>query len=173
MKDKESYDKSLNELIYSIDLCFKNQFLLPGLTLLYSLIDIMAWLSRPSEQDDVTRSDFINWVNKYLLSVNNFNCTAQDLYGARCALIHSGTAESKLSRDGGARSIYYTIGNKDAQRLQNDVDSVGCNAVVIQVDVLFKTLINSIENFKNDIQNNLQLADIVNERSNKLFTYLS
>src|SRR5256886_4727823 len=36
-----------------------------------------------------------------------FNCSATDLYGARCGLVHSSTGESRLHRQGRARKVFY------------------------------------------------------------------
>ncbi len=169
MTEPKAFNKNIDDLLRSIDLCFRNQFLLPGLALLYSTIDIMAWLSRPQSQTDVQRNDFVTWVNKYLLHKANLNCTAIDLYAARCSIIHSYSAESKLSRDGLARRICYTFGDKDPKRLQDNLDSVGYDAVVIHIDTLFNALRKSIDDFKRDLASDQELAATVFSRSETKF----
>jgi len=169
MIESRAFNKNIDDLLLSIDLCFRNQFLLPGLVLLYSSIDIMAWLSRPQGQVDVQRNDFVTWVDKYLLPKANLNCTAIDLYGARCSIIHSYTAESKLSREGLARRICYTMGDKDPKRLQNDLNSVGYDAIVIHVDTLFNALRKAIDDFKRDLASDKELAATVFNRSETKF----
>ena len=98
----------IHELVSSIDICRKDRKLTPSLILLYSTIDIMAWLDRDENHKDVRRSDFIKWVETYLLPNYRFSCTALDLYAARCAIIHSYSSESSLSRNGEANMIFYT-----------------------------------------------------------------
>jgi hypothetical protein len=173
MKNATAFDKNIGDLVRAIDLCFRNQHLLPGLALLYSLIDIMAWLSRPRGHDDVHARDFIGWVNKYLLPIPDLSCTADDLYGARCSIIHSYTAESKRSREGFARRICYTMGDRDLKQLQSDLDSVEYDAIVIHTDSLFNAVLKSIDVFKSDLACDDEQANMVFERSEaKFYSYL-
>jgi hypothetical protein len=67
----------------------------------------MAWLNRPANIDDVRGVDFQEWVDAYFLPGSGFNCSAADLYGARCGLVHSNTGESRLHRLGRARKVFY------------------------------------------------------------------
>ena len=172
MTEAKAFKENIDDLVRSIDLCFKNQFLLSGLALLYSTIDIMAWLSRPLSQSDVRRDDFVHWVDTYLMPKANLKCTAIDLYAARCSVIHSYSAESKLSREGAARRICYTIGNKDPKRLQDDLDAVNYDAVVVHIDTMFNALRSSIEDFKKELTSNQELAERVFSRSEKFYSLL-
>jgi hypothetical protein len=169
MTQPNAFTKNVDDLLRSIDLCFRNQFLLSGLVLLYCTIDIMAWLSRPQSQTDTRRNDFLAWVNKYLLPKANLNCTPIDLYAARCSIVHSYSAESKLSRGGRARRICYTSGDKDPQRLQQDLHSVGYDAVVIHIDTLFNALKKAVDDFKGVLAANEELAARVFSRSETKF----
>ena len=169
MTEPKSFNRNIDDLVQSIDLCFRNQFLLPGLALLYSTLDIMAWLYQPQSQSDVRREDFIQWVDKYLRPNAMLNCNAIDLYAARCSIIHSYSAESKLSRDGIARRICYTSGSKDPGRLQNDLASVNYDAIVVHVDTFFNALRSSIDDFRKDLESNEDLAKRVFDRSETKF----
>jgi len=96
-------------LLKAIDTCLKNELQLPGLILLYTGIDSMAWLNRPKLQPDVRRNDFIYWVNRYLLPDSGLACEALDLYAARCALVHSYTSESSLTRQTRKLALKYPV----------------------------------------------------------------
>ena len=109
-----------------------------ALILIYCTIDILAWLTRPTSQPDVQRKDFISWVEKYILPNTSLTCNAIDLYAARCALVHSYISESKLSREGKAKQIFYVWGNADEEHLQKLIDAEGSyNAVSIHIDKLY------------------------------------
>lgn len=85
---------------------------LPALVLVYAAIDALAWLDRRDHAADVERDDFQSWVNAYLLTNANAwlrPVTATDLYAARCAILHSQVAASRLSRKGEAREIWYDL----------------------------------------------------------------
>lgn len=96
-----------------LKLCFNQGLWLPVLVLLYSWIDSMAWLARDVKNKDVTRGDFLDWCEKYLLIPPDPVCSADDLYAARCGILHSGIAESKLMRDGKARPLWYGLPGGD------------------------------------------------------------
>ncbi len=59
--------------------------------MVYIGIDLMAFLSMPIGQDKQTRQDFIEWVNQYLQAEpeSAYNYDGRDVYGARCALLHT------------------------------------------------------------------------------------
>ena len=79
-----------------------------ALALVFSSIDKMAWLT--SVNIDHTRSDFIRWIDDYLLPAGSISLDAIDLYAARCGFLHTGSSESKLFRDGKAKQIFYSVG---------------------------------------------------------------
>jgi hypothetical protein len=66
--------------------------------LILSAIDAMAYLSMPESQQDVTRTDFVRWADKYTRFPGREQLTGEDLYGARCAMLHSYGARSRMSR---------------------------------------------------------------------------
>jgi len=147
-------------LISSIELCLKNKFTAPSLMLTYATIDIMAWLDRDENHEDVTRSDFIKWVETYLLLNYQLSCTAIDLYAARCSLIHSYTSESRLSREGGATEIFYAWGTADERNLQEAIDlSDKHDAKAIHVDKLLTALKRGVEQFLANVHHNPMITD--------------
>lgn len=52
-------------------------------------IDAMAYLAMPASQEDVTRSDFVRWVERYSKFPCKEQLTGLDLYGARCSMLHT------------------------------------------------------------------------------------
>jgi hypothetical protein len=154
-------------LISAIELCFNNQFRTPSLMLLYATIDIMAWLNRDRNHENVKRDDFIKWTETYLLPNSQLQCTAIDLYAARCSLIHSYSAESGLSREGRASEIFYAWGTADAQYLQELIDRVGSrDAKAVQVEELITALKKGIEQFISRVRNDQLIMD----RTKKFFS---
>jgi len=169
MTEPKSFNKNIDDLLHSIDLCFKNRLVFSGLALLYSAMDILAWLSLPQSKNDVRRDDFMAWVDKYLLPKANLNCSAIDIYAARCSIVHSYSSESELSRSGMAHRLCYTIGNKDPKHLQEDLDSVNYDSIVVHIDTLFLALRNAVNHFKQDIESDQELAARVFGRSETEF----
>lgn len=91
--------------------CLKNSgHVVGGVMLVYAAIDQMAWISSPN--DETHGKEFKEWVDKYIIPYNPLGCTSSDLWGARCGLLHTGSADSRDLRNGNAQSkIYYTYGN--------------------------------------------------------------
>ncbi|MBI4829759.1 MAG: hypothetical protein HY804_13310 [Nitrospinae bacterium] len=90
------------------------------LILILSGVDAMAWLDRPDNQGDVTRDDFASWANEFL-SFESGTINGTELYSARCAVLHSYGAASRLTRNGKARQIGFVRGyDKDRDVWQSD-----------------------------------------------------
>lgn len=75
--------------------------------LIYAGMDAMAVLDMPAAQTNVTRTDFIRWANKYIRFPCVNQVTGEDLYGARCAMLHTYGVVSEMSRQGKCRMIGY------------------------------------------------------------------
>ncbi len=115
---KELFEKNICELITVTESCLKSRFIMPSLILIYANIDIMASLNRKSPNKSVKRDDFVEWTEKYILQGNDLGCSAIDIYAARCAIVHTYTTESDLSRNGRARQIVYAWGAASKNDLQ-------------------------------------------------------
>ena len=102
--------RALDDSRRAVHLCLDDQLWLPALILVYALLDALAWVGkRGGSQPDVTRDDFIRWCDRYLLVPPSATFSAVDLYAARCGLVHSNTAESRLMRQGQARPVWYDL----------------------------------------------------------------
>ena len=125
--------KFSTETLGAVNLLDKKGFMTQGLVVLYSAIDTLAWVNLPS--GDVTRTAFKDWVDQYMLSTYPLPCTAEDLYAARCALLHSHTAESKSSREGNARQIFYYGKDRSKEWIDSIVDGQTNVVVVRALDI--------------------------------------
>lgn len=114
--------QNITSLVVAIDDCLKAKGILPALILTYVGIDVVASLERRPEEG--TKLAFISWVDKYLLRAKKLPCTALELYGGRCAVVHSLAAESNLSRSGRVRPVIYAWGNASATDLQKTSDTI-------------------------------------------------
>jgi hypothetical protein len=54
--------------------------------LMLPALDAMAYVSMAEAQEDVQRSGFINWADRYIRFPGKEHVTGADLYGARCAM---------------------------------------------------------------------------------------
>lgn len=125
----------------------KNDFRLAALMLVFATIDQMAWVSLPDDED-VKGRDFMAWVSTYMLGRNRTGLeavTAGDLWGARCGLLHTATAESSSLKKGTAsKKIAYSYGAVNAASLVSEW-------TVIKVEDLVTSLLTGILWFKADL----------------------
>ncbi len=97
----------LSAVLKAIENCLHANLWEPSLILLYATIDALAWLQRPLNQPDVTAVDFVNWAGTYVLAGSTLQCSAEDLYGARCGLLHTHTGESRRHRELKVKKLFY------------------------------------------------------------------
>jgi hypothetical protein len=169
--NKSNLQNHLNRLTVAIQLTLDAKKHLPTLILTYSAIDILAWLNRPASHPDVVKSDFTSWIDLYLLPDSNLSCSSLDLYAARCGIVHSYQAESKLSREGKAKQIWYAWGKGNATRLMDRIKQAKKDniAVAVQVEDLFSSLKRGILSFLASLDANPSHSKLVYERASKKF----
>ncbi|MFO0880403.1 MAG: hypothetical protein U0840_23910 [Gemmataceae bacterium] len=114
---KQAFTRNIWELRSGIEACLAIGARMPTLVLLYSAIDVIAWLSNDDPAAGVGKR-FMAWVDQYLLKAKPLECTSADIYGARCGLVHKLGADSDMSDRGKARLISYAWGNRSAGKLQ-------------------------------------------------------
>ena len=175
---KDLFESNVLELIKTIDYCFKDDVNLTGLIVFYSAIDIMAWLSRDPHDSDVTRNDFIRWVNEFMIPGSGLACTAEELYSSRCSIIHSyapewGTGVNRRERE--TRKIIYVGGKGRGEVLEGHVSKQPekDKTVLVYTDELVNSLKMAIERFSSSLSFNRALSELVYERSEKYFNIIS
>jgi hypothetical protein len=162
---QERLVEKTKQMIDAVEVCLKQDLWEPALILILSHIDALAWLSRPADRDDVTRPDFVAWIDKYLLPDSNLECTAEELYGARCGLLHSHTGESRLHRQHKIRKIFWSRAQGDNVytliqiRMNEKLLPVG-----VGIDHLFWALRRALEQFGGALDEDRELGRLVGER---------
>jgi len=133
--------------------------------LILSGIDSMAFLNMPASQTDVTRTDFIDWVDRYMKFLCKEKLTGSDLYGARCAMLHIYGVVSKMSRDGKCRMVGYMSEAVPEIRFNPTVDK---NLVIVSVPALAESFYKGIDEFLINLFTNKEKAKVAEDRL-KLF----
>lgn len=133
----------------------------PALVLIYSGIDTMAYLGMPEPQEDVTRTDFVNWVDKYIRFPCQEQLTGFDLYGARCGLLHTYSITSRLHRQGKCRQLGYTDRSSPEIRF---VPRIADDFVIVSIEALASSFFEGIDRFIVDLYTNSDTARIADDR---------
>ena len=169
---KNLYESNLLELTKSIEDCLKSKEKLACLVLLYSTIDIMVWLSRDPHDADATKDDFVSWVEEFLLPGSGIICSAEDLYTARCFIIHSYAQVWGVNQSykGEANKIHYMWGKTSKETVKHDNGNrLKETAIDLPVEKLVSALQAAIQRFNNSLIDNRTLFELVDERSQKFF----
>ena len=142
----------------SIALLYSNGLYAHLLVVIYSAIDTMGLLDAPPSQIDATGPGFKSWVRKYLLGDPRVNFNDADLWAARCAVLHTFTSESRLSREGQAKELQYFGGDKESEFAKQFVTITptlhGGKHVPVHFEDLCEIFFEGIKRFALDLQQN-------------------
>jgi hypothetical protein len=119
--------------------------------LMLSAMDAMAFLVMPEAQDDVIKTDFIKWTEKYIRFPGAEQLTGADLYGARCAMVHSYGVRSRMSRRGECRMLGYVNCCDPPIQFNPDVSK---EVVLVSLEGLRDALFTGIDRFLIDVYKN-------------------
>jgi hypothetical protein len=165
---RESLIAHIESLAGAVNLCMSQGYVLPTLLLIYASIDMLASLVRAEDQADVSREDYVRWVDKYLIPAGKLPCTALEIYGARCGLLHSYGADSRLNREGKVRLIAYARGAYSGPT--EIATSAGESLVVVHVSDLFGGWHRGAEAFLKDLAEDSVLAERAYRRAGRLYS---
>lgn len=150
-----------------IHVCLKNNAPTGAVLLTYCAIDAMAFLSMPAGKQKVERSDFKNWVEKYMKTASKqpYQYDKEDLYGARCGTIHTYGAESDLSRENKCKKIVY---KPDCLKHFYE-PAKHPDLVVLGLNLFIRDFYDAVGKFLVDIEKDVNLKKRVEARLPNLF----
>jgi hypothetical protein len=144
-----------------IQVTIENECLDSAVKLILSGMDHMAYLSMPESQEDVRRADFVKWVDRYIELPCEEQLSGLDLYGARCAMLHTFGVVSKLSRKGQCRIVGYMDESVPEVRYNPEVSR---ELVMVSVPALAEAFFRGIDRFLIDLFSDKKKAEIAEKR---------
>jgi hypothetical protein len=155
-----------------IEACIEKKLSSPALILIYSAIDIVGWLD--SNNEYANQTSFIKWVDAYLLKAKSLECTALDLYAARCGLVHTFSSDSHLTSKRKARRIYYAWGTANVQHLQRTIELMkkSKELVAVHVNDLYEGWQLGVLKFIEELEKDRERKLRVFEKATKFFSEL-
>ena len=128
---EQNFFVSYLQVLAAIDHCEENNMLPPALVLLYSAIDSVSWLASNNHKE--SGKAFRQWVSDWMLTDPKITCSADELYAARCGLVHTLTPTSTLNQKG-VRKISYSWGkDNDNQILERLIQHFGQDHELVSV----------------------------------------
>jgi hypothetical protein len=149
------------EIKRGIRVAIENECFASAVILIFSGIDTVAWLGMPEDQQNVTKNYFIKWVDGYIKFPCDEQLTGLDLYGARCAMLHSHGVASDLSRKGHCRMVGYVARSVPEVRYNPEVDK---SLVLVSVLALAEAFYNGVDQFLVDLFANKKRAEVAEKR---------
>jgi hypothetical protein len=146
----------------------ESKWVLPALTLTYCFIDNMAYLNA-DETELRVRPRFERWVADWMLSRGRLGCEASDLYAARCAVVHTWSAESSVSEKGEAKHILYHYGSADSTPLDDRARRHPGQYAVVHLDALIAETKEAGVSFLGSLDTNEELRERVLSKVDKLY----
>jgi hypothetical protein len=158
-------------IVNSINLLHDKNLYGQILIIIYSSIDTMGLLDAPPNQTSASGESFKNWVKNYILSYPNIEFNEEDLWGACCAVLHTFTSESDLSKSNKVREIQYIEGNKEGKEsiLQQIRTLDNGKHVPAFIEDLIFALFEAIKKFTLVLLANCQKGSAYEKRLNKVF----
>jgi len=134
----ENLFKNYYEMIQATEYCINQHMTIPSLILIYSAIDSVSWIASDKPTEPV-KVRFEKWVNKWILNNSKLPCNAEELYAARCGVLHTLTPNSDLSQNKGVRQIAYAWGKAKNEDLMESISELSMvdNLVSIHIEDLF------------------------------------
>lgn len=132
-----AFGRFVGDTSTALTLLFEAGLLTQLMVVMYSAIDAAGLLNAPLEQEDADGKSFKAWVDEYILKNSKTGLTADDLWGARCAVLHTAGSESSHSRKGKAREVAFFLGHEDEAsrtRLFETVARTGRNLVPVNLN---------------------------------------
>jgi hypothetical protein len=125
------------KMFEAAELCRQRALDVPMLVLIYTAIDTLAWAVY-SDKSSGVRDRFTSLCDRFILPGANLQCSALELYAARCSVLHSLGWESDLSKAGKARSVFYSFGTDDPTTAQAALDLTSPGKFIsVKADDLF------------------------------------
>ncbi len=175
---KDLYENNINKVLETIDKCAVGEDGLSFLILFYSALDIMAWLSRGQDEAEAAKSDFLHWVNEFLLPGSKLNCTAEDLYSARNAVMHSYAPDWGVGINRGENETGKIIYLWDKDAAGNRGSAVSSKAskrktIAVKPEEMVDALKIAVQRFEDSLSFNRSLSELVFARAEKYFSEVS
>lgn len=167
--DPEPYlFERVNDFTISTKLLLEAGHVLPALVVLYATIDILGSLLRPESETGTKGQYFKKWADDYMIGPSQFAFTSEDLWAARCGLLHTHTASSDLSRHGKAQQLHYFRSHPPQLPLPTTMRQLQ-GKLFVDVDTLYAAFEKGTHRFLAAIQRDETLKKRVLHHSSNFF----
>jgi hypothetical protein len=167
----ENFYKNFVSIFEAIHLCLDNKLILPALMLIYTAIDIVGGLER--KKGEGTKASFIRFVDGYLLITKQLECTALELYAARCGILHAAAAESDLYKKGDVRLVIYAWGTAKVEDIKKAGEKIERHdTVAVHISDLIDAFKIGLAHYLEDVYKDPIRVNVVETNAAKVFSHM-
>ena len=114
-----------------------------------------------------SRQTFLDWAEKYLDDFfRTKGLTGIDLYSARCGVLHTGQAPSKMVNSGDAHEVWWRLGGESHVNIMINTPKP---AVLIDVEELIESFESGVQRFMTDVDADSNLQAQANAKAERFF----
>jgi hypothetical protein len=166
-------DRSLSlaeQQLRGLNALYRENLPTPYLMLLYSTLDVFAYIWGGG-RDQGSGSRFRNFSDKYIIKCLE-DVTAFDLWGARCAIIHTGSPDSTASKQGKARRLLYSWGDGRIALLREIIKKAPRPELhaAVALEALEQAVADGLKEFLQDLELNADLRAVCEPRLNEVYS---
>ena len=158
------FEKTINSFKIEVVKLYERRSLMPCLMLLYSFIDILAWL-RYEEEIKKVGNRYKKFVKKYFLPGSKLTCSANDIYSARCGVLHCYSCESNQTESDNAKIIHYIASDREGDSSENEIPEPAKNVIQVKIEDMIFAFENSIKKLLDHMRTDPYLELELEERS--------
>jgi len=160
---EDVFDEVVSSMVAELRKTTEAKAYIGSVALIYIFIDSMAWAGLPAGRDQVTRSDFTAWVDRFMVVpiLAEYHYSGADLYAARCGLLHTYSPKEAPS---GRRFVYQ---DGSPHRYRPDMSEL----VVLSIPLLIDDLFAAIARFVSDVRKRSDSA-VVEKRLGEMIRML-
>ena len=118
-----AFYKNYVQILKAAQLCLDQDLHMPGLILVFTLIDSFAWAAS-DKAEKKNRVQFEDWLETWVYPHSQLPCTSTELYAARCGILHTLTSKADLNVTKGVRQVVYAWGPAKLSTLQSSVEAI-------------------------------------------------
>jgi hypothetical protein len=154
--------QSILGLVSELKKCDEQNITTASLAMSFICIDTLASLGRPADKNKVTRSDFKDWVDTYLVADQDqpYKYRGKDIYAARCAFLHTYGSKADL-HDQDTDTIMFAYHDGGKHEYKPEIEK---SLVLIGVKSFVNDVVIAVESFLKHCSDDLELRNRVQER---------
>jgi hypothetical protein len=162
----------LQNQILAIEALWEANLQIPTLMLIYATLDTIGFI-RTGGSEGEARPRFLDFVDHYIVK-HLRGITNNDLWGARCAILHTVIPESSSSTNLQAKEILYSWGTASTELLNQVLADAPepHKFVAMSVEDLMVALGNGMDEFLTDLEKDSDVYKVCTERVGKFYTHV-